>query len=335
MSKLSRSERAPAFQIYASDVLGDLAGIGALEAGIYFRLALHSWRLGGLPREIEQMCDLAHVSQRDVSVLRRILANHFVLQRGRYVLPWQEAQRKEREAFSASRKRAADTRWERERQLALDMHPDSTSNARADHVQSSAVNSSMQSADAVAVEETERASEYPPWFDAWWSEYPKRDGTNSKRDAYKAVMARRHEGERPEVLHEGLLQYRAWCEARAIVGTSVVMTAARFFGPAKHYRDLDAYMIDAPQVPRGNGAKPLGLEAQNAFDQIIKLAEPTAHGTIYRVDRIEKEIGKPAVAAFKAVGGRDAFRSRDGESEQFLRRNFERYYTEAKQGKAT
>lgn len=78
---------------------------------------------------------------------------------------------------------------------------------------------------------TKEPSVYSAEFESAWTDYPKRTGNNSKKDAYRAWNARLKAGHTTEAMHEGVKRYAAYCEATDRLGTEYVMQAATFFGP--------------------------------------------------------------------------------------------------------
>lgn len=72
---------------------------------------------------------------------------------------------------------------------------------------------------------------YPDEFENIWREYPKREGSNSKVGAFKAWKARIRDGVQQQVMLEAVMRYRAFCEAKQIIGTEFVKLAQTFFGP--------------------------------------------------------------------------------------------------------
>ena len=70
-----------------------------------------------------------------------------------------------------------------------------------------------------------------------WSEYPKREGGNSRAEAWKAWRARVRNGASEEDLIEGTRRYATYCQAKGIVGTPFVKQAATFFGSGEHWRE--------------------------------------------------------------------------------------------------
>lgn len=79
--------------------------------------------------------------------------------------------------------------------------------------------------------------EYPDEFEFLWGEIPKREGGNSKKDAFKCCNARIKEGSSWRVLIQGVRNYRKYCEDKQMIGTQYVMQMATFLGTAKHYEN--------------------------------------------------------------------------------------------------
>lgn len=78
---------------------------------------------------------------------------------------------------------------------------------------------------------------FPEEFERCWSEYPKRAGGNSKRDACKAWEARVKAGADPDDILAGVQRYAAFCRITGKTGTEFVKQGATFFGPSEHYLD--------------------------------------------------------------------------------------------------
>lgn len=97
-----------------------------------------------------------------------------------------------------------------------------------------------------------------PLFDAAWSSYPKREGGNPRRGAFRAWRARVADGVPAAELAAGVERYRAYCVARDMVGTRFVMQGARFFGPDRNY--ADAWDVAPPPDPLEARAKALLAE---------------------------------------------------------------------------
>jgi hypothetical protein len=127
------TNKAPAFQWYPKDCDTDekVRGMDDREFGFYIRCLNHSWMNDGLP---EDLGELARVMQRPAAYVRRVWARVgkcFAPDgQGRLRNLKQEEQRRGYQQFRESRRNAAEARWEK--------HKQSTSNARALHLECSA-----------------------------------------------------------------------------------------------------------------------------------------------------------------------------------------------------
>jgi len=79
--------------------------------------------------------------------------------------------------------------------------------------------------------------DYPPEFLQLWNNRPRRIGTDSKQDAWKAVKARLKQGFTYEVMQAGLTRYLRYCVNSGIIKTPYVMQTSRFFGPGCHFEN--------------------------------------------------------------------------------------------------
>lgn len=95
---------------------------------------------------------------------------------------------------------------------------------------------------------------YPDDFEALWSIYPKRDGSNPKKAAFSAYRARLKEGADPEAIRAGVERYAVWCESRGKVGTETVMQTKRFFGPGKEWENPWPVAFQPVKLPRDTSA---------------------------------------------------------------------------------
>lgn len=114
-------------------------------------------------------------------------------------------------------------------------------------------------------------SDYSPEFEEIWQIYPKRTGSNPKRSAYIAYQARIKAGETLSVLRDGVVAYRAFCDAKGDTGSSYVMQAVRFFGPNKEY--LQDWIAPA-QKARKPASEAEWLELGKKFGLDPRVGEP-------------------------------------------------------------
>lgn len=80
-------------------------------------------------------------------------------------------------------------------------------------------------------------AEPTPEFLAAWAAYPKREGGDSRADAFKAWTARLNAGATTDAMSAGVARYAAFCIAKGKVGTEWVKRAATFFGPGLHFQE--------------------------------------------------------------------------------------------------
>lgn len=76
-----------------------------------------------------------------------------------------------------------------------------------------------------------------PDFETAWGLFPKREGGNPKRAAWKAWQARTTSGANPSEMIAGTRRYAAHIRATGKEGTPYVLQARTFFGPDEHYRE--------------------------------------------------------------------------------------------------
>lgn len=80
-------------------------------------------------------------------------------------------------------------------------------------------------------------SAYPEEFEWIWKNKPERHGSNGKKSAYNACMARIKQGATWRELAEGMKRYAAHCKADGKLNTPYVMQMVKFFGPDEHYKN--------------------------------------------------------------------------------------------------
>ncbi|MHC3750718.1 YdaU family protein [Stutzerimonas stutzeri] len=96
-------------------------------------------------------------------------------------------------------------------------------------------------------------SAYSAEFEAFWAEYPKREGGNSKKGAHKAWNARLRSGVKAEDLILSAKRYADQMQAKGNVGTSFVKQAATFLGPDEHWREALASNIHPLRTTAAGG----------------------------------------------------------------------------------
>lgn len=123
-------------------------------------------------------------------------------------------------------------------------------------------------AGAAAAAAGKQVGKYSDDFESFWREYPKRDRSAPKPDAWKAWGARLKEGVSPQDLIRAAANYRADQFAKGKVGTEFVKLPATFLGKGEHWKP---YLVQQP-------------EAQAAAQQSAVLSVPTHSQEMYPND---------------------------------------------------
>lgn len=115
---------------------------------------------------------------------------------------------------------------------------------------------------------------YTEDFNCLWKIYPKRVGSNSKVDAYRAYNARTNRDHSHQVIMDGVVRYKAFCEANNSINTKYVLQASTFMGKSQHY--LNKWEVTKEmtmiKLPANNDDLP-------AFAVKHKLRQPSAGET--------------------------------------------------------
>lgn len=80
--------------------------------------------------------------------------------------------------------------------------------------------------------------QYSDNFEWVWMRRPRRDGGDSKANAYRKWSASIKKGYTEREMASGLIRYAKWCKARGKEGTAFVMRMETFFGPGEHFTEL-------------------------------------------------------------------------------------------------
>lgn len=113
-------EKAPAFQLYASDFYMDTNGWSALEVGVYFRLLMSEWVNGQLPDDTQRLSRIAQIDQPEfVKLWQVVLRKKFVKDgSGLLVNKRLEQVRQKQAVFRESQSKkghqGAEARWNKE-----------------------------------------------------------------------------------------------------------------------------------------------------------------------------------------------------------------------------
>lgn len=119
-------------------------------------------------------------------------------------------------------------------------------------------------------------SAYSVEFEAFWAEYPKREGGNSKKGAFKAWKARLRSGVKAEEMILSARRYAAQMAARGSAGTSFVKQAATFLGPDDHWREALNSNVH-PLKPGKGEMKPGDFEFYDCVSGKTRICNDATH----------------------------------------------------------
>ncbi|MBG4422251.1 hypothetical protein I5F55_28480 [Pseudomonas aeruginosa] len=107
-------------------------------------------------------------------------------------------------------------------------------------------------------------SEYSEEFNRFWSEYPRRHRSVTKKPAWKAWKARLRAGVKPEELIQAAKNYHALMSAERRVGTQYVRRPETFIGPDEHWQECVGEQSPTGACP-GVGAKRYPFDAPKGY----------------------------------------------------------------------
>ena len=221
------SEKLPWFPMYAGDFLNSrkVRKMTAAQVGSYVLLMCEQWEGGPLPNDPAELARIGKTNQKKVMIVVemcfKLTSKGWVNRRLTEVLR-EQTQKKIKASKNA--KKAADARWERERQRKdadslrpqcegiSDPMPIRTEENRADKKR----------------EETTTTTD-DDGFAEFWKAYPKRAGGNPKRTAltrWRSAVKR----DEPANIIAGAERYAVYCLATKKTGTEYVMQATTFLG---------------------------------------------------------------------------------------------------------
>jgi uncharacterized protein YdaU (DUF1376 family) len=257
------------------DYAKDTGHLSALEHGVYNLLM--DWYYANEQPIPESKCErIAKASTtQERKAVGAVLSDFFFLEDGFWRHSRIDAEIVKYKEKTDKAAESAKVRWDKERN-ANAMRPHKKRNAR----QSNANTEYRIQTDSKESVMTDSQ------FDALWSAYPKRSGSNPKTKALKALNARLAEGESLDAIAAGTERYRRHCLAAGRIGTEFVMQAARFFGPEKEYlNDWEESRGQHNQSARPHADK-TELAAELAFGNDLG-AEDVLEGDFERVDAHE------------------------------------------------
>ena len=153
-------KNSPAFQFYPADFLADgKVMIMDLESrGAYITLLCICWREGSLPSDLDQLAKMLSVSRKKMDRIWGVIGRCFKKKNQNSMShPRLDREKRRQKENLAAKKRAAETRWNKEREMQV--HP--VCNAGAMQVQCSSSSSSSSSSPSSSIREEGSASPPP------------------------------------------------------------------------------------------------------------------------------------------------------------------------------
>lgn len=132
------------------------------------------------------------------------------------------------------------------------LNPDSPNPESTKTLGTSASDAPTQ-ADQSEADDSSKAKSYPQEFELAWGKYPKRPGSNPKRQAFKCWHARVKEGHDPAAILAGVIRYAKFCQSTGKANTEYVMQAQRFFGTSCEFENEWSPPQQFPERPRHSG----------------------------------------------------------------------------------
>jgi len=245
----------PYMQLYVADYLADTAHLTTLEHGAYLMLMFNYWQRG----ESFKANDERSLNKRLATVARLSVSE------------WDEVKGALSEFFDVT-----DTEWSQariERDLAAVNAKSSKAkqagkasaerrfNERSTNVEQTLnhtdtdTDTDTEAKEKALVPSADDTSAYSAEFESFWTEYPKREGSNSKKTAFKAWNARLRSGVKAEDLILAAKRYAAQQFAAGNLGTPYVKQAATFLGADEHFREVLASNIHPIRQGRDGDGK--------------------------------------------------------------------------------
>lgn len=131
-------------------------------------------------------------------------------------------------------------------------------------------------------------SGYSSEFEQFWKAYPKRDGGNSKKGAFKAWKARLRAGAKVDDLILSASRYAEHMAVQGRTGTSFVKQASTFLGPDDHWQEALTSNVH-PTAKARNGSRP-ALKPGEFYDLEWDDKNPATH-KIYHSDTHDPTTG--------------------------------------------
>jgi uncharacterized protein YdaU (DUF1376 family) len=261
--------------LHVDDYLNDTLDLDADQHGCYLLMLMLAWRRpgGALPNDMKWLKRALGAYASDMHgnrfnrIVPRLLAQFFTLgQDGNYRQKRLTKELEIAEKISGKARENAEKRWGNAKETVGKPLPRiNENNALADATAMPLPNTTLHNNTEEKKEKTYvvTAQEAPvttcdgkleierkagAFFDEhFWPAYPKRDGTNSRKNARRVYVGEVTKGADPETVQDGLQAYRAHCTAKGFLGTSFVKTAEAWLRGAMWEQHQP---INAPAPPK-------------------------------------------------------------------------------------
>lgn len=268
----------PYIQLYPADYLADTMHLTTEEHGAYLLLIFNYWQTGkAIPKK--RLQKIARIPNDRWPSVEDSLSEFFSddgecwtherIERDLETVNGALEQRvRAGKASAEARKRAKQTKNEREgndrsttvekplerkgSEKPTNKDTDTDTDTKNKTLGTSASDAPTQSEPAKAAS-SEKKPPYPQEFELAWQKYPKRPGSNPKRQAFKAWSARTKEGHDPAVILAGVIRYAKFCQSTGKANTEYVMQAVRFFGTSCEFENEWTPPEPFPDRPRHSG----------------------------------------------------------------------------------
>lgn len=245
----------PYMQLYVADYLADTAHLTTLEHGAYLMLMFNYWQRGESFKANDErslnkrLATVARLSVSEWDEVKGALSEFFDVTD----TEWSQA-RIERDlaavnAKSTKAKQAGKASAERR------LNERSTNAEQTLNHTDTDTDTDTEAKEKALVPSADDTSAYSAEFESFWTEYPKREGSNSKKTAFKAWNARLRSGVKAEDLILAAKRYAAQQFAAGNLGTPYVKQAATFLGADEHFREVLASNIHPIRQGRDGDGK--------------------------------------------------------------------------------
>jgi uncharacterized protein YdaU (DUF1376 family) len=269
---------------FVGDFMASTATWTGPERGLYIQLLGCQWSAGSLPADLPRLARAVNYELPEFLALWPTVAPKFKNGDGRYTNLRLEEIRAKNEALNAARsakaKVAADARWHAPSNAqAMQTHPPSICSTMPSDPIRSESGTEPKPTKNTSARKRARESEEPEGFAEFRKTFPIRAGSQPWQRAVKCWRARISEGASVSEILAGARRYAAYISATGKERTDMVLQAATFLGPDRHYQNL----YPAPKA------------AESAWDEIQRATGGSSNGSGRVFEGTESD--RPALAS--------------------------------------